>query len=247
MSHTLIITGASAGIGKALAWEFAKRGCRLGLTGRRLEALETLQVELQQQTGVEVHIARLDVDDTDSVELSLLDLFAALGEVDSVIINAGINNFTRVGHGQLADETAIIRTNLLGAMATANAAVAYFLKRGHGQIVGISSLASLQAIPSQAAYCASKAGISMYLDALRLEHKDKHIDVTQIRPGFIKTEIMENIDRYPFAISAEKAASEMAKAILARRKDVFVPRFPWTLFRPLLGHLPDRIWQRFKS
>ena len=57
MSHTLIITGASAGIGKALAWEFAKRGCRLGLTGRRLEALETLQVELQQQTGVEVHIA----------------------------------------------------------------------------------------------------------------------------------------------------------------------------------------------
>jgi hypothetical protein len=57
---------------------------------------------------------------------------------------------------------------------------------------------------------------------------------------------MENIDRYPFAISAEQAAKEMAKAILARRKDVFVPRFPWSLIRPALGHLPDKIWKRFK-
>jgi short-subunit dehydrogenase len=86
----------------------------------------------------------------------------------------------------------------------------------------------------------------MYLGALRIEHKDNNIDVTQIRPGFIKTEIMENIDRYPFAISAEQAAKEMAKAILARRKDVFVPRLPWSLFRPALGHLPDKIWKRFK-
>lgn len=246
MPHTLIITGASAGIGKALAWEFARRNCRLGLTGRRLEALEQLQSELQAQTGVEVHITRVDVDESDSVEQNLLALCTKLGDVDSIVINAGINNFTRVGNGQLADETAIIRTNLIGAMATANAAVSYFLERGRGQIVGISSLASLQPIPSQAAYCASKAGISMYLDALRIEHKDNNIDVTQIRPGFIKTEIMENIDRYPFAISAEQAAKEMATAILARRKDVFVPRFPWSLFRPALGHLPDKIWKRFK-
>lgn len=246
MPNTLIITGASAGIGKALAWEFARRNCRLGLTGRRLDVLEQLQSELQAQTGVEVHIARVDVDETDSVEQNLLDLCTKLGDVDSIVINAGINNFTRVGNGQLADETAIIRTNLIGAMATANAAVSYFLERGRGQIVGISSLASLQPIPSQAAYCASKAGISMYLDALRIEHKDNNIDVTQIRPGFIKTEIMENIDRYPFAISAEQAAKEMATAILARRKDVFVPRFPWSLFRPALGHLPDKIWKRFK-
>jgi short-subunit dehydrogenase len=244
--NTLIITGASAGIGKALAWEFARRNCRLGLTGRRLEALEQLQSELQAQTGVEVHIARIDVDETDSVEQNLLALCTKLGDVDSIVINAGINNFTRVGSGQLADETAIIHTNLIGAMATANAAVSYFLEKGRGQIVGISSLASLQPIPSQAAYCASKAGISMYLDALRIEHKDNNIDVTQIRPGFIKTEIMENIDRYPFAISAEQAAKEMAKAILARRKDVFVPRLPWSLFRPALGHLPDKIWKRFK-
>lgn len=246
MPNTLIITGASAGIGKALAWEFARRNCRLGLTGRRLEALEQLQSELQAQTGVEVHIARIDVDETDSVEQNLLALCTKLGDVDSIVINAGINNFTRVGSGQLADETAIIHTNLIGAMATANAAVSYFLEKGRGQIVGISSLASLQPIPSQAAYCASKAGISMYLDALRIEHKDNNIDVTQIRPGFIKTEIMENIDRYPFAISAEQAAKEMAKAILARRKDVFVPRLPWSLFRPALGHLPDKIWKRFK-
>ena len=244
MTKTVVITGASAGIGSALTREFAARGYALGLTGRRLPALETLQAELQTQGAPRVEVATVDVDDRDAAPAQLQALFETLGGVDTVVINAGINDFTRVGAGDLAKEAAIINTNLLGAMVTANAAVEHFLQRGGGHIVGISSLASLQAIPRQAAYCASKAGLSMYLDALRTEHKDNNIRVTQIRPGFVKTEIMDDIEKYPFAVSAEKAAAEIAKAVQAEKRDVFGPAYPWNLMRPVFGRIPDRVWKR---
>ena len=244
MTKTVVSTGASAGIGSALAHEFAARGYALGLTGRRLPALETWQAELQTQGAPRVEVATVDVDDRDAAPAQLKALFERLGGVDTVVINAGINDFTRVGAGDLAKEAAIINTNLLGAMVTANAAVEHFLQRGGGHIVGISSLASLQAIPRQAAYCASKAGLSMYLDALRTEHKDNNIRVTQIRPGFVKTEIMDDIEKYPFAVSAEKAAAEIAKAVQAEKRDVFVPAYPWNLMRPVFGRIPDRVWKR---
>lgn len=244
VAKTVVITGASAGIGSALAREFAGRGYSLGLTGRRLSVLETLQTELKGLGAPSVEVARVDVDDRAAAPAQLQALFEALGGVDIVVINAGINDFTRVGGGDLEREVAIINTNLIGAVATASAAVAHFCQRGGGHIVGISSLASLQAIPRQAAYCASKAGFSMYLDALRTEHRANNIRVTQIRPGFVKTDIMENIEKYPFAVSAEKAATEIVKAVMAGKRDVFVPALPWRLMRPLLGHLPDAVWKR---
>lgn len=247
MSKTVLITGASAGIGRALAQEYAARGCNLGLTGRRLPALEELRQQLLDDhgaAGIRVEVATVDVADAADARRQLHVLQDALGGVDTVVINAGINAFTRIGGDDLEREAAIIRTNLVGAMATAGAAVEHFLTRGGGHIVGISSLASMQAMPRQAAYCASKAGFSMYLDALRIEHRANNIRVTQIRPGFVKTGIMRNIEKYPFAISAEAAARQIAAAIEKGRKEALVPFFPWALLRPLFGHFPDSIWRR---
>lgn len=247
MSKTVVITGASSGIGKALAQAFADRGCDLGLTGRREGVLASLRTELlgsSRRSEQRIEIATVDINELDSVGQKLRVLFERLGRVDTVVINAGINSFTRVGDGQFPGEAAIVHTNLLGAMATANAAVEHFCQHGGGQLVGISSLASLQPIPSQAAYCASKAGFSMYLEALRIEHRDSNIEVTQIRPGFVKTDIMDNIEKYPFAISADAAANEMVKAISAKKADVLVPATPWRYLRPLFGHLPDAVWKR---
>lgn len=246
MSKTFVITGASAGIGRALALELARQGHSLGLTGRRLSALQSLRDELSagQRGEQRFEIAEVDVDQQHVAMDQLRALFDKLGRVDSVVINAGVNGFTSVGKGQYDAERAILNTNLLGGIATANAAVEYFLEQGGGHIAGISSLASLQGMPKQAAYCASKAGFSMYLDALRTEHRDHNIRVTQIRPGFVKTDIMENIEKYPFAISAEQAAKEMAKALLREKRDVVVPFLPWAFLRPLFGHLPDAIWKR---
>ena len=241
---TVVITGASSGIGRALAVEMAGRGYALGLTARRLPLLVQLRDELRAKHGpsLNIELATLDVCKSANVRPALHDLFARLGNVDTVVVNAGANDVTSIGSDDLEKELNLIQTNLTGAIATINAAVEYFLPHGTGQIVGISSLASLQPIASQAAYCASKAGFSMYLRAARVELKSKGIVVTDILPGYIKTDIVAGVDigQFPFTISVEQAAREMVRLVEKRVKTGVVPAFPWTLVRPFLGHLPER-------
>ena len=245
MNKSIVITGASAGIGRALAFEFARRGNNLGLTARRRNVLEELRTEILATSGcsgLRVELASFDVAQEDTAATSLRELFAALGGVDVVLANAGVNDVTHVGQGDLAKEVRLIRTNVIGAIATVDAAVEHFLARGRGQVVGISSLASLQPMRSQAAYCASKAAFSMYLKSARHELSRKNIVVTDILPGFIKTDIVEgvDIDKLPFAISAEQAAREIANLVEKRVKSGIVPWFPWALLRPFMGHVPQR-------
>jgi short-subunit dehydrogenase len=241
---TVVITGASSGIGRALAVEMAGRGYALGLTARRLSLLEKLRDELHAKhgEGSRIELAALDVCQVASVAPALQDLFARLGGIDTIVVNAGANDVTYVGGGDLQKEINLIQTNLAGAIATIGAATEHFLKRGRGHIVSVSSLASLQPIASQAAYCASKAGLSMYVNSARVELRRKGITVTDILPGYIKTDIVEGVDigKLPFAISVEQAAREMTRLIERRVKSGVVPAFPWKLVRPFLGHLPER-------
>jgi short-subunit dehydrogenase len=241
---TVVITGASSGIGRALAVEMAGRGYALGLTARRLPLLEKLRDELRAKhgKGSRIELAALDVCQVASVAPTLHDLFDRLGGIDTIVVNAGANDVTYVGGGDLQKEINLIQTNLAGAIATISAATEHFLKRGRGHIVSVSSLASLQPIASQAAYCASKAGLSMYVNSSRIELRRKGITVTDILPGYIKTDIVEGVDigKLPFAISVEQAAREMTRLIERRVKSGVVPAFPWKLVRPFLGHLPER-------
>jgi short-subunit dehydrogenase len=241
---TVVITGASSGIGRALALEMAARGHALGLTARRMALLEQLRDEIHAAHGKDlcIELATLDVCQAASVGPTLHELFARLGGIDTIVVNAGANDVTRVGSGDLEKELNLIQTNLVGAIATINAATEHFLERGKGHIVGISSLASLQPIAMQAAYCASKAGFSMYLDSARVELKRKGITITDILPGYIKTDIVEGVDigQLPFAIPVEQAAREMVRLIGKRVTSGVVPAFPWRLVRPFLGHLPER-------
>ncbi len=241
---TVVITGASSGIGRALALEMARHGHALGLTARRLPLLEKLRDELHAAHGKElrVELATLDVCQSRSVGPTLQELFARLGGVDVIVVNAGANDITRIGGSDLEKELNLIQTNLMGAIATINAATEHFLARGNGHIVGISSLASLQPVAGQAAYCAGKAGLTMYLKAARMELRRKGIIVTDIMPGYIKTDIVEGYDigQLPFAIPVEQAAREMTRLIEKRVKSGVVPAFPWKLVRPFMGHLPER-------
>jgi len=246
-SSTVVITGASSGIGRALALEMARRGHALGLTARRMNLLETLRAEIRAACGpqLRVELAALDVCQTDSVAPTLQDLFVRLGGVDTVVVNAGANDITDIGKGDLAKELHLIETNLCGAIATVDAVAAYFSERRAGHIVGVSSLASWQPIARQAAYCASKAGFTMYLNSARIELRRQGIRVTNILPGYIATDIVKGVDigKLPFAIPAERAAREMARLIEKRVKTGIVPAFPWKLLRPFFGHLPERFSQ----
>src|SRR5262245_55394805 len=152
-TNSLVITGASSGIGRALALEMAKRGHALGLTARRLTLLEQLRKEIRAARGnsPRVELATLDVCRTDTVVPTLKELFERLGGVDCVVVNAGANDMTNIGQDDLDKELNLIQTNLSGAIATINAAASHFIARGKGHIVGISSLASLQPFSQQAA------------------------------------------------------------------------------------------------
>ena len=119
-NRTVVITGASAGIGRALAFEFAARGYKLGLTARRMEVLEQVREEIRaaHPSSVQrIELQRLDVDATETVGPALHALFAALGGVNIVVVNAGINDPTFIGKGHLAKEAKIIQTNVIGAIA----------------------------------------------------------------------------------------------------------------------------------
>jgi short-subunit dehydrogenase len=245
MNATVVITGASAGIGRALAFEFASRGYNLGLTARRLNVLEQLRAQILATPGcgdLRIELACFDVAEESTVSGALRAQFAALGGVDIVMANAGINDVTHVGQGDFVKECRLIRTNVIGAIATVDAAVEHFLARGCGHVVGISSLASLQPMREQAAYCASKAAFSMYLKAARHDLKGKNIVVTDILPGYVKTDIVDGVDigKLPFAISVEQAAREITTLVEKRVERGIVPAFPWAFLRPFFGHVPQR-------
>ena len=174
----------------------------------------------------------------------LTTLFDALGSVEVVVVNAGINALSSVGRGELDTERRILRTNLLGAIATVDAAAALFMPQRRGHIVAIASVAAKVAVPRQAAYCASKAGLAQYMNSARIELSRHGVTVGTLLPGFVVTDIMPNIGKYPFAIPADVAARDMARAIIRRQRTAFIPAFPWRWVHPLLNLLPPSLWRR---
>lgn len=242
MSQRVIITGASSGIGAALVHEYARRGFDIGLCARRSDVLEQLSNEIMQQyPGQKCLWETLDVAQLDDVAPVLNRLNERLGSVDIVIVNAGITGVRRTGSGDLSTDLQVLQVNLLGAIATLDAAVAIFRTQGHGHLVGISSFSAFRGIPGSAAYSASKAALTNYLQAVRTELFRKNIQVTCIHPGFIKTDISPGMEKFPFVIDADKAARIMADAIRRKQREKTVPGWPWVLLKYLMPRLPDSV------
>jgi short-subunit dehydrogenase len=243
MTKSVVITGASSGIGAALAREFANRGYNIALCARRVEKLESLKQELSQKNShIQVISAALDVNELETVPTVLNDLKSILGNIDIVVANAGITGVRRTGTGDLTIDKSILQTNLYGAIATIDAAVGIFREQGFGHIVGMSSFSAFRGIPGSAAYSASKAAVTNYLQAGGTElYRKKDIKVTVIHPGFIRTEIDDNIDKFPFVIDADKAAKTMVNAIEKGKTDIVVPSWPWAILRKVMPKLPESV------
>lgn len=245
MSKRIIITGASSGIGEALAYELASQGHHLGLCARRAEELESLCHALKEKHPNGHFIwETLDVTQLDQVPLNIKNLTERLGGLDIIVANAGVIGVRKTGSGELYKDKTIFDVNLMGAIATVDAAVAVFKAQGHGQVVGISSFSAYVGIPGSAAYSASKAAFSNYLQAIRTELYRRQITVTCIHPGFIQTNLSPNMDKYPFVIKADKAAKSMATAINKQKKDVSVPAWPWAVLKYILPLLPETTLRR---
>ena len=240
MTQSILITGASAGIGRALAFAFARRGYALALAARRVESLTSLRAELESShPGVRVELAALDVNQTETVKPVVEELAQRLGGLDIVVANAGIGDGAGpVGTGDFRRDAAVIHTNVLGAMATLDAAIAVFRRQKRGQVVAVSSVASARGLPGAGAYSASKAAIAVYADAARAELHHTPITVTTIYPGYIDTDMNRRMKSRPFLVTVEDGAERIAKRIEQRVQQAAVPGFPWALMMWLLRRLP---------
>lgn len=242
MAKTIIITGASSGIGKALASVMARRGYNLGLMGRRIEVLESIKNEiLRNCPKVKIETGVIDVRNYDDVRTSINTLSEKLDGFDIFFANAGVAPGGKIGRSDFSQARDNIETNLLGAMATVDAAAAYFFEKKEGHIVGTSSVAAMRGLPNSSAYSASKAGFAIYLESLRAETLEKNITVTTIYPGYIDTPLNSMMKSRPFLIPVEKGAEKIADIIEKKKVKAFVPSWPWCIVARLMKVLPLRM------
>ncbi|MEX1063549.1 MAG: SDR family NAD(P)-dependent oxidoreductase [Balneolaceae bacterium] len=239
-SRTILITGATSGIGEALARLCIAQGYTVGATGRRIRRLEALKGEL----GERLHIRQMDVTDFEDAKTGLAGLAEEMGGMDIVVLNAGVSNLQ--DRDSLDAEQHVIDVNVSGFVQLANTAYEYFKGRKHGHIVGISSVASLLGYGQSAAYNASKAFISTYMQGYRqkAKHTDSDIVVTDIRPGFVESEMTGGAQRRMFWIApADKAARQILTAIEKRRNYAYVTK-RWRIAAWAVKLTPDWIIDR---
>ncbi|MCE9502023.1 MAG: SDR family NAD(P)-dependent oxidoreductase [Leptospira sp.] len=247
--NNIVITGASSGIGRSLAFEFARRGYNLGLTARRIDLLEGLKQEiLGQNQNLRVENRMLDVTDYDQVFSTIPELVSSLGGTLSIFIaNAGIAGTKNTSVSGFQINKKIIDVNLIGAMACFSSAADIMKKQKSGQIVGISSVAGFRGLPGSAAYSSSKAGLTVYMEAMRSELKKFNITVTTIQPGFIDTPINQDKKSRPFVVNPSRGGTLIANLIEKKVSVSTVPRFPWGIIGFIMRNIPDFIWQRLSS
>jgi len=237
-NQVAVITGASTGIGHALARALAREGCKVGLLARRRELLEQLRDEIRAAGGV-AECAAADVAERQQTVAAIHDLAGRLGPVDLLIANAGVGGPVTVEPFNAAVQERVIRVNFLGVIYSIEAVLPAMLQRGRGHLAAVSSQAAYQGLPGEMAYTSSKAAVNNYMEGLRIQLRAHNIAVTTICPGFVKTPMTDvNQFHMPWLMDADRAARLIVSALRRRRK---VYNFPWqmTLLMRLARWLPD--------
>jgi len=236
----ILITGASAGLGRGMALEFAARGRNLALCARRIELLAALRAEIaQRHPGVKVAIRELDVNDHGRVFEVFRELRDELGGLDRIIVNAGVGRGAPVGSGHFAANKATAETNFVAALAQCEAALEILRARGAGHLVTIASVAAIRGLPRyQTVYAATKAGLASLTEGIRADLWDTPIRVSAIFPGYIETEISSGARKRMFLVDAATGCRALVRAIERERPKAFVPPWPWTPIAFVMRHLP---------
>jgi NAD(P)-dependent dehydrogenase (short-subunit alcohol dehydrogenase family) len=232
-----LVTGASSGIGRALALELAAHGVEVVACARRHPALDELVATITARGG-KARAQVLDVADTVATVALLRRLDEELGGLDLIVANAGVGLVE--GPPSLSWEALgpACHTNFTGAVATLTAVLPRMIERGRGHLVGISSLASFGALKDAAAYCAPKAGLSMFLDCLRLDLAPRGIAVTTVAPGFVRTPMIEGATHpMPQLVEPDRAARLIWRRLQHRPARIDFPQ-PLAFFTRLFGGLP---------
>jgi len=240
-SKTIIITGASSGLGAGMAREFAARGYHLGLCARRTDRLEALRDELVKAHGIRVELIALDVNDHPQVFAVFDEFKKRFGHLDRVIVNAGVGEGRRIGTGHFETNKRTAETNFIAALAQCEAAVAIFREQKAGHLVLMSSMSAMRGLPRHlTTYAASKAAVAHLGEGLRAELLGTPIKVSTIYPGYIRTEMNAGAKKLTFEVSEEVGSRALAKAIEKAPAEACVPAWPWTVVGFFMRVLPLR-------
>lgn len=242
-NQVAVVTGASSGIGWALAKALAAHGAKVGLVARRGDRLALLADEIKQAGGATA-LATADVGDRQQTVAAIQHIAAQLGPVDLLVANAGVGMPTFLEPMNVADIEAMFRVNVLGVVYAVEAVLPEMLRRGSGHLAAVSSLGAYKGFPGESAYCASKAAVNTLMEGWRIHLRGRGVAVTTICPGFIKTPMTDiNTFAMPFLMTADEAARRIVRALRRQRK---VYNFPWqtTLLMKLTAWLPDWLLAR---
>ncbi len=245
---TVLITGASSGIGRALALELARRGAHVMASARREAELRALCGEITASGGKASFIV-CDVSDPVAAAETVRKTERDLGSLDMVISNAGLGGSTHASRLDVAGVAKMIDVNVRGAIVPLIAAIPIMLGQKHGHLVGVSSLANKRALPTASVYNATKAAFSTFLEGLRMDLDPSGLAVTDVQPGFVATDMTaRNEFKMPLLWSAEKAARVVCDRLERAPRIIAFPRpMDWltsaTRFMPywMLSRLARRL------
>lgn len=219
----VIITGASAGIGRAMALEYAHRGARLVLAARRATELDET-ADAVRALGAEARTIALDVTEHDAADRLVALADEAYGGLDTVIMNAGIGFPTFAESFIAAEAERVMAVNYVSALRIIEAVLPRMLAARSGQLVAVTSLASFRGMPGSGAYNASKAALTIMMESLRTELRSSGVTITTLMPGFVRTAMTDkNEFRMPWLLEPDDAARRAVSAIERGRTDI---RFP---------------------
>jgi NADP-dependent 3-hydroxy acid dehydrogenase YdfG len=234
---TVLVTGASSGIGRAIAIELARRGAHVMTSARREAELATLCAEITASGG-KASFTVCDVSDPHAAAEVVRKAERDLGSLDMVISNAGVGGSTHSTRLDVESVSRMIDVNVRGAIAPLIAAIPIMLGQKYGQLVGVSSLAGRRALPTSAVYNATKAALSTFLEGLRIDLDPAGIKVTDVQPGFVSTDMTaKNKFPMPFLWTPEKAARHIADRLERAPRIIAFP-LPLDLLTRFSRHLP---------
>lgn len=249
---TILITGASSGLGAEMARQLAALGHDLALCARRTDRLDALRSEISEQHPDRTVLVRpLDVTDPGAVLTTVRafrDDFAALGRpLDRVVVNAGLGKGAPLGTGRPEANLETATTNFLGALAQTEAAMEVFRAQGHGHLVMVSSIAAMRGMPgTMTTYGATKAGVAALAEGVRTEvHGRPGFRVTVLYPGYIESEMSAaKAGERPLVAPTEKGVAAIVDAVLKEKPRASVPPWPWRPLGFVLRHAPLGVVRR---
>lgn len=248
---TILITGASSGLGAEMARQLAARGHDLALCARRTDKLDALRAEIRAaDPGRRVEVRALDVSDDDQVFEVFRGFHSDFRTIDRIVVNAGLGKGAPLGTGGHAANRETAVTNFLGALVQCDAAMEIFRAQERGHLVVVSSMSAMRGLPkTMTTYAATKAGVAHLAEGLRNElhgtELGKSVKVTVLYPGYIASEMNEHVrDRTPLMVSTPKGVRAMVEAIEKEKAEACVPPLPWAVLAPVMRHAPLPVFKR---